>query len=232
MAFAGYVKSLKNNWLTACRELDYVVAQNIHKLAQSYINYIYVIPGCAGAFRTSVFKKHITFDHDTLTEDLDFTYKLHKHDYKIAYDKKAIVYTQDPHTLHSYVNQIRRWYAGGWQNLLKHKDLVFNRPQTSLELSLVYLEGLLFATSLFVMPFINLKLYLSLGLVYLVTVSIFAAYGALHNKRKDLLKIIPVMPFVIYIQSAIFLEQFAKEILLRKKNLTWFHPERQAITTN
>ena len=72
-AVSGYVRSIKYNWLTACRELDYVIGQNLHKLAQSYINFILVIPGCAGAFRTRVFKEFITFDHDTLTEDMDFT---------------------------------------------------------------------------------------------------------------------------------------------------------------
>ena len=33
-AFSGYVKSLKYNWLTACREIEYILGQNIHKIAQ------------------------------------------------------------------------------------------------------------------------------------------------------------------------------------------------------
>jgi len=82
-AVSGYVKSLKNNWLTACREIDYVIGQNFHKIAQSNLNFLFVIPGCAGAFRTEIFKKYIKFDHDTLTEDLDFTYKLHDSYFKI-----------------------------------------------------------------------------------------------------------------------------------------------------
>ena len=94
-AVGGYVKSIKYNWLTACRALDYAVGQNIDKVAQDYIDYMFVIPGAAGAFRTEVFKT-LGFDHDTLTEDLDFTYKLHKFGHKIKYDKKAICYTTDP----------------------------------------------------------------------------------------------------------------------------------------
>ncbi|OGM28643.1 hypothetical protein A2801_00710 [Candidatus Woesebacteria bacterium RIFCSPHIGHO2_01_FULL_41_10] len=228
-AFAGYVKSMKHNWLTACRELDYVIGQNIHKQAQGHLNYIYVIPGCAGAFRTNLFKRNISFDHDTLTEDLDFTYKLHKLGKKIVFERNAIVYTQDPSTLYSYVNQIRRWYSGGWQNLLKHKDLPFDRPQTALELSLVYLEGLLFASSLFLMPFINVHLYVTLFAVYFSTVVLFTLYAVRRSQRWDLLQAIVFMPFLIYVQAFIFLEQFVKEIVLRKKNLVWFHPERRAI---
>lgn len=228
-AFAGYVKSMKYNWLTACRELDYVVGQVIHKQAQKHLNYIYVIPGCAGAFRTKLFKKHITFDHDTVTEDLDFTYKLHKLGLRIEYDQKAIVYTQDPHILREYIKQIRRWYSGGWQNLLKHMDLPVNRPQTALELSLVYLEGLLFAGALYIMPFVSLRLYLTLFLVYFSTVTLFTLFAVWKGRRWDLLQAIVFMPFLIYIQAFIFLEQFITVMLLKRKNLIFVSPERRAI---
>ena len=120
VAVGGYVQSLKHNWLTACREIDYIVGQNLYKVAQANVGALFVIPGCAGAFRTEIFRKHIRFDHDTLTEDLDFTYKLHENYFEIIYNRKAIAYTQDPATLGEYINQMRRWYSGGWQNLKKH----------------------------------------------------------------------------------------------------------------
>jgi len=115
ISVAGYVRSMKYNWLTACRAFEYAVGQNLHKLAQSNINFLFVIPGAAGGFRTSDFRKHISFDHDTLTEDLDFTYRLHKKSLNILYDRRAIVFTQDPTTLKAYLNQMRRWFGGGWQ---------------------------------------------------------------------------------------------------------------------
>ena len=89
-AVGGYVRSLKYNWLTACRALDYAVGQNIDKLAQDYIDYLFVIPGSAGAFRTHIFKNELKFDHDVLAEDLDITYKLHRLGYKIKYDRNAV----------------------------------------------------------------------------------------------------------------------------------------------
>src|ERR1700722_4510367 len=119
-AVGGYVRSLKYNWLTACRALDYAVGQNIDKLAQDYINYLFVIPGAAGAFRTDIFKNKLKFDHDVLAEDLDLTYKLHRLGYKIKYDRDAICMTQDPSTFGGYVNQMRRWFGGGWQCFIKH----------------------------------------------------------------------------------------------------------------
>jgi len=52
---SGYVQGTKYNTITALRDIDYAIGQNIYKLAQSSLNLILVIPGCAGAFRTSLF---------------------------------------------------------------------------------------------------------------------------------------------------------------------------------
>ncbi len=224
-AMAGYIESLPFNWLTLCRAYDYVIGQNLHKLAQSYINFIFVMPGAGSAFRTKIFKENITFDHDTITEDLDFTYKLQNKKFRIAYCRKAISYTQDPSNLKSYVNQMRRWYGGGWQNLLKHFAARVNFIKT-FELSLVYTEGLFFSVLILLLPIVNLPLmllflsgYLSLALVYGLLVAI--------KERRAIFLLVP-FPYmiIIFINSAIFLEQFIIEILLQEKNLKWFKPER------
>jgi len=227
-AFAGYVKSLKQNWLTACREIDYLIGQDLHKVAQHNIHFLFVIPGCAGAFRTEIFKKNISFDHDTLTEDLDFTYKIHKKKLKIFYDRKAFVYTQDPDKLKSYINQMRRWYCGGWQNFLKHKKII-NKPWIALELSLMYLEGVVFSFIMFLMPLLNLRLALYLMLFYFLYGVALGAYAAISRKRYDLLFFSPFYIVTSYINAYIFLEQFVKEIFFKKKNMAWFHPERRGI---
>jgi peptidoglycan-N-acetylglucosamine deacetylase len=227
-AFSGYVKSLEHNWLTACREIEYIIAQNIHKQAQSYINALYVIPGCAGAFRTKVFRKYLAFEHDTLTEDLDVTYKLHKNNLKIVYDKKAIVYTQDPATLKCYLKQIRRWASGGWQNVVKHRNIV-KRPQNLLEMTIVQGEGLVFSILLFVTPILNPRLFLSICIPYLVLVYVFTLYAAMKDKREDLALYFPCYVFLMFINAYVFLEQFIAVVLLRQKNLVWNTVERRAI---
>ncbi|MEP7167553.1 MAG: glycosyltransferase [Candidatus Woesebacteria bacterium] len=226
VAAGGYVRSMKYNWLTRARAVDYVVGQNIHKLAQSYLGFMFVIPGAAGAFRTKVFQDHLTFDHDTITEDLDFTYKLHKRGLKIAYDRSAVVFTQDPTSLYSYINQMRRWFGGGWQNLSKHLDVATMHPAQTLELSLMYIEGLVFATLLFVIPLLNITFALYFIVPYLLITSLFSIYAAIHERRGDLLlNPVPYL-FLMYINAYIFIEQFIKEFVLRKKNLVWFKPER------
>ncbi len=222
----GYVRSLKHNWLTACRAFEYTIGQNLHKLAQHHLGFLFVIPGAAGVFKTEHFKNYITFEHDTLTEDLDFTYRLHAQDLKILYDRRCVVYTQDPATLHSYINQMRRWFGGGWQCLMKHRKLATQQPKIALELSIMYIEGVVFSTLLFLLPIISLKLFLTFLIMYLILATIFAIFAAWKEKRPGLLLTpIPYM-FIMVLNSYIFLEQMVIEVIMRKKNLTWFHPQR------
>jgi cellulose synthase/poly-beta-1,6-N-acetylglucosamine synthase-like glycosyltransferase len=191
-----------------------------------------VIPGCAGAFKTSLFQdKIITIDHDTLTEDLDFTYKLHEQDLLICYNQNAICYTQDPHTLRSYINQMRRWYGGGWQNLEKHIAIVVKNPNAALQLSVNYLEGLAFSTLFFVLPFINFAIFLRVLWLYLIFCMLSGLYASWRRKRIDLFVYSPFGVLLGAINAWLFLERFIVEILLRKKNMIWFHPERRAFVT-
>ncbi len=224
-AVSGYVRSLRHNWITACREIEYTIGQDLHKLAQSNISFIFVIPGCAGAFRTEIFKNYVKFEHDTLTEDLDFTYKLHFARKKIKYERRAISYTQDPFTLKSYRNQMRRWYGGGWQNLLKHFRLA-KRPVNAFELSIIYADGLIFSLTLLMLPLLNLTFLKHFIIPYFGFIILQGGYAALRRKRLDLFFYSPLYVILIIVNIWIFWEQFVKEILLRKKNLIWFKPER------
>lgn len=226
VAIAGYVQSIPYNWLTLCRAFDYAIGQNIHKLAQNFINYIFVMPGAASAFRTAAFRKYITFDHDTITEDLDFTYKLHRNRLQISYNPKAISYTQDPADLKNYINQMRRWFGGGWQNLVKHHSIIPVRPIRAFELSLVYSEGVIYSILIFLIPILNFWFGLWLLIGYFFIAFVFAIWAA-YKERRPMLMLAP-FPYMIlmYINAYIYLEQFVKEVILKRKNLVWFKPER------
>lgn len=229
VAIAGYVKSLKHNWLTTCRDLDYIIGQDIHKVAQSLISALFVIPGCAGVFKTDVFKEHVGFDHDTLTEDLDFTYKLHESGFKIKYDRSVVAYTQDPQDLNSYIRQMRRWYSGGWQNLTKHFKRIFNKTENVFELSLIYIEGLIFSALLFLVPLININVFRTYIFFYFTILFACAVYASLKRKNPDLLVYFPLYCLIIFLNAWIFLESFISETILKNKNLVWRKPDRRPI---
>lgn len=229
MAVAGYVKSMRTNVLTALRDIEYVVGQDLFKRAQALIRYVLVIPGCAAAFRSELFRDGtLIFEHDTLTEDLDLTYKLHHHGHLIHFNTNAIVYTQDPPTLHSYINQMRRWYAGGWQNLLKHRR-VFAYPNASLYLTLSYCEAFLFAWFVFLLPLVNFYAFGAVLIFGLITVLIMGAYAAWRRRRLELFLYSPLMLGMQYINSYVFLERFFTEIVFRRRLMHWFKAERRAV---
>jgi len=223
---------LPYNWLTLCRGFDYAIGQYIHKLAQSYLYYIFVMPGAASVFRTKIFREHITFDHDTITEDLDFTYKLHNKQFKIVYNLQAISYTQDPSDLRNYINQMRRWFGGGWQNLIKHFLTITTKPALAFEISIIYAEGLIFSILIFVIPLINLRFGFWLLVGYLQVTLVFAIWAAWKEKRWTLL--LAPFPYIIlmFVNAYIYLEQFMKEVVLKRNNLTWYKPSRIAIKTS
>lgn len=226
-ASSGYVKSLPQNWLTSCRQIEYLISQHIHKVAQTNINAMFVIPGCAAAYRTKLFKKHISFEHDTLAEDVDFTLKYHKNNLKLSFCQKAIVYTQDPSSLNDYIQQLRRWHGGNWQNILKHCN-IFGKPANALELSLVYLEGLIFPFLLILALLVNIKAFLLFYLSYLTIILGFAVFGSIKDKRFDLVLVAPIHLFVSFINYYIFIEEFVRQAVLKKNDLIWFQPERKA----
>jgi len=228
VAVCGYVKSLKHNWLTACRELEYVVGQNIFKVAQSYLDAIFVIPGCAGGFKTQVFRDVIHFDHDTLTEDLDFTYKFHELGMRIVFAPDAVSYTQDPATLSSYINQMRRWYGGGWQNIRKHFR-VLKKPNNVLQLSINYIEGFVFSFAFLASPVINIRFFEYFITPFIISILCMGTYAAITRRRWDIFFYAPTYLVLVYVNAYVFLEQFWEEIVLRRTNLVWFQPERRSI---
>ena len=147
------------------------------------------------------------------------------------FDRRLVVFTQDPATLHSYINQMRRWFGGGWQCLMKHHVLATKQPKVALELSVMYAEGFAFSVLLFLLPFLSLEFYKNFVLSYFALAIMFSIFAAWKEKRIELLLVPIPYTILVVINSYVFLEQMVKELIFRKRNLTWFQPER-FLTTN
>ena len=225
-AVAGYVSSIAYNWITACREIDYVIGQNIFKKAQSIIGYIYVMPGCATAIKTSVLK-WLSVYHDTVTEDLDFTFQLHLKELRIAYDMEAIVYTQDPPNLSSYIRQMKRWYGWGWQNIRKYWSIMFTNPSAGFVLASVFIDGVIYSAITLLMPILYPEFFLIYLLpTYFLGAFLFALYASIKTGRYELLLYFPHYVIIIFINAYIIGSEFIKEIVLQKWDLLWKRADR------
>jgi cellulose synthase/poly-beta-1,6-N-acetylglucosamine synthase-like glycosyltransferase len=229
VAVWGHVSSIKHNWLTACREIDYVIGQYIFKKAQSILHYIYVMPGCATAIRTDILRELI-FHHDTVTEDLDFTFQLHLKDLLIHYDERAIVYTQDPPNITSYMRQMSRWYGGAWQNFRKYWRIIFRKPAAAFVISGLLFEGVVFSYGTLLMLIFYPDTYFGVIIPYNLVIGFFCAiFAVFHTKRFDLPLYFAHYVFIILINAFITAKTFFVEIVLSKKDLQWKKVDRVKI---
>ena len=121
---------------------------------------------------------------------------------------------------------MRRWFGGGWQCLMKHRKLATSQPKVALELSIMYVEGIMFSSLLFLLPLLSISFYKYFVLSYLTLAMIFATFAAIKERRIGLLFVPFPYTILVVINAYVFLEQMFKEVILGRKNLSWFHPER------
>ncbi len=225
----GRVKVSGNNWISKYRQWEYQISYLIHKKAQEYLKSILVAPGCATLYRSNVFNSQ-RFPSGTLTEDMDFTFQMHRKGYNLmVFDNNAIVYTIDPLNLKDFVKQLNRWYTGFWQVLRKH-DVPWRGQILDLEVAMLAIEGLYsgFLVILFGVSIINFLFFGGFGVfIYplIFDLIIFFIPSMLWSmwSDKDYTRFIYVFHFYFLrcISSLIFLKSFFSGYISLEKEYVW-----------
>jgi cellulose synthase/poly-beta-1,6-N-acetylglucosamine synthase-like glycosyltransferase len=83
-----------------------------------------IIPGPIGVFRRDVLRRVGGYDTDTFAEDADLTLKILASGWHIAYEERAIAYTEAPEAFVDLVKQRYRWTRGILQALRKRSALL------------------------------------------------------------------------------------------------------------
>lgn len=120
-----FVKN-KEKMLERLQWLEYVMIIWSRKIFE-FIESIYVTPGPFSLYRKDALLKVGGFDEKILTEDIEVTWRLLKHGYKIRLAAKARVLTTTPNYIMRWWNQRVRWNIGGFQTSLKHKYAIFKK---------------------------------------------------------------------------------------------------------
>ncbi len=127
VAVAGNVKVLnRSRLLTRLQALEYIRDINIVRRAFDVLGTTMIVPGVLGAFRRSALQDVGNYDPDTVTEDFDTTLKVLKSGSVVQATSFAEAYTEAPEALTDLYRQRKRWYAGIFQNLIKHGDVLRN----------------------------------------------------------------------------------------------------------
>jgi peptidoglycan-N-acetylglucosamine deacetylase len=132
-AVAGNAKvGNRINLVTRWQALEYIISQNLDRRAFALFNCITVVPGAIGAWRKTDILAAGGFSSDTLAEDQDLTIAIRKRGQVIAYEEKALCYTEAPDTLTTLAKQRYRWAFGTLQCAWKHRDAMLSPKQGTL----------------------------------------------------------------------------------------------------
>lgn len=225
----GRVKVLDKNWISKYRQWEYQVSHLIHKKAQQRMGSILVTPGCATIYRSLIFNK-LKFPSGTLTEDMDFTFLMHRSGFnKMVFENDAIVYTLDPHTIKEFTKQLNRWYTGFWQVVRKH-DIPWQGQMLDFEVTILATEGL-FNGILMIFFFISI-----IDLLFFGGISIFIApllfdlfmffipslvWSMVVDKDYTRIFYTPHFYFLRFLSSILFLKSFFDGFLSPEKEYVW-----------
>lgn len=105
---------------------EYLVNMFYKKL-MSLVDCVHVTPGPFSVYRTDILRKVGGYRAAHLVEDLELTYRLQRHNYKIVQLLDVSVYTKVPKTFGALHRQRIRWFNGSFRNSLDYKDMIFSK---------------------------------------------------------------------------------------------------------
>jgi cellulose synthase/poly-beta-1,6-N-acetylglucosamine synthase-like glycosyltransferase len=121
--------------LTKMQALQLNVHFTVEQAGRSYGNLLLQFNGTAGVWRKNVIDEAGGWQSDTLTEDLDLSFRAQILGYKIQYLEKLESPAELPIEMNGFKGQQFRWNKGGAQNARKLLRLVWKESGNKLTLS-------------------------------------------------------------------------------------------------
>ncbi|WP_265445790.1 glycosyltransferase [Flexivirga meconopsidis] len=85
-----------------------------------------IVSGNIGAFPRHVIEEVGTFNTETIGEDLELTWRVHRGGYRVAFEPRAVVYAEAPSTIRNLWRQRVRWSRGLFQTMRIHRSMIGN----------------------------------------------------------------------------------------------------------
>ncbi len=111
----------RNGVLGRWQHVEYVMGFNLDRRMYDVLGCMPTVPGAVGAFRKDALHTVGGFSDDTLAEDTDITMALHRAGWRVAYEPRALAYTEAPQGLRDLWRQRYRWSYGTMQSVWKHR---------------------------------------------------------------------------------------------------------------
>ncbi|MBW3011196.1 glycosyltransferase family 2 protein, partial [Candidatus Woesearchaeota archaeon] len=133
-----------------------------YKKLMGQIDCVHVVPGAFSVYRTDVVRKLGGFDETNIVEDMEMTYRLQKHHYKVVQLLDVDAYTAAPEDLKGYYRQRNRWLKGTLLTTIQHKSMLFNKKYGdfgTFMLPMVLISGVLAVTMVVATAYYTFKPY-------------------------------------------------------------------------
>lgn len=114
----------RKNFLCKLQSIEYIVIKFTRKLLE-FVDSIYVTPGPLAVYKREYFEEIGRFDNKNLTEDIEITWNLLAHGYKIKMSIPSKVYSIAPIKIKNWFKQRVRWNMGGVQTMIKYRKAFF-----------------------------------------------------------------------------------------------------------
>lgn len=98
----------------------------IEQAGRTWNNLFMNFNGTAGVFRREAIEKSDGWQHDTLTEDLDLSYRMQMKGWKTEYVPSLVVPAEIPEDINGFKNQQFRWAKGSIQTARKILPVLFS----------------------------------------------------------------------------------------------------------
>ncbi|MDP5226581.1 MULTISPECIES: glycosyltransferase family 2 protein [Arthrobacter] len=214
--------------------------------ALSLVQCLPIVSGNSGAFRSDVVRSIGGFREDTIGEDLELTWRVHRAGYQVRFQPKALVYAESPSTLRGLWKQRVRWSRGLLQTVRMHAGmfgslshgpfgvfLIFNLFSMVVVpvLQLVVLLGVVYlaARGYTLVPADAMGVIGWVGLGFAVVVTVYAI--ALNGAWRDLrhLWTVPLWPLYSVMMAAVLVTAVFKEAVRAPSN--WNKLQRTGVVS-
>lgn len=126
-----------DNPLTRLLALISHVGTGLVRRALSTIHCLPIVSGNSGAFRREALEAVGPMDTTTVGEDLELTWRMHRHGFRVRFAPSGLVYAESPSTLRGLWRQRVRWARGLLQVTRIHRGMIGNPRYRAFGLFLV-----------------------------------------------------------------------------------------------
>jgi len=140
----------------------------IEQAARSWNALFMNFNGTAGVFRRSAIENCGGWHHDTLTEDMDLSYRMQLAGWETEYVPDLVVPAELPEDINAFKNQQFRWAKGSIQTAIKIIPLLMKKPMPAFK----RMQAVLHLTHYAVHPLMLVMAILTMPVLYYVKITL------------------------------------------------------------